>query len=338
MHILQIYRESSPKQSLLNVTVVVLIVSLQCLTLYSDHVLGLIKSIPLDQQLSSDAQRTVAIRFFMRSTQVEYTARLPVGLTYKVTELITTRERERESDVKVLGIYFSAGELTSVQNCQNLSVLLYSVMSLTIVISIIFWSAWFMVGQSKKIFKRAILLAIVANSLTCSTVVVIWTYCTILPCFFDFLALEGGVLFEVNPGYTSQFIASQFLHTLLSISLCWIESCSQNDCVVVADTSFIDKFPTDCKGVRRIEKGFLLLEGLKNAGISFCGTSQLSKTGNAARKHTTIAPLSTESFDGDGASLVLNRADNKRYCVCIDKEKLEIAEQFLKLELMMLKL
>ena len=51
MHILQIYRESSPKQSLLNVTVVVLIVSLQCLTLYSDHVLGLIKSIPLDQQL-----------------------------------------------------------------------------------------------------------------------------------------------------------------------------------------------------------------------------------------------------------------------------------------------
>ena len=138
-----------------------------------------------------------------------------------------------------------------------------------------------MVGQSKKIFKRAILLAIVANSLTCSTVVVIWTYCTILPCFFDFLALEGetikhcsfaklllvellnnfllwllikcllyklttmfyagGVLFEVNPGYTSQFIASQFLHTLLSISLCWIESCSQNDCVVVADTSFIDK-------------------------------------------------------------------------------------------------
>ena len=40
-------------------------------------------------------------------------------------ELVAAKESESEVDLKVLGIYFTPGEVKSVQNCRSLSSFLY---------------------------------------------------------------------------------------------------------------------------------------------------------------------------------------------------------------------
>ena len=89
----------------------------------------------------------------------------------------------------------------------------------------------------------------------------------------------------------------------------------------------------------------MLLEGLKNAGFSFCGTAQQSDNGNAAVKCNKTSPLSTESFDCDtlgrrsnDISHLLHKTYSKEYRLFMDKGNVETAETFMKIDLMMLKL
>ena len=97
--------------------------------------------------------------------------------------------------------------------------------------------------------------------------------------------------------------------------------------------------------MKRIDKGFLLLKGLKNAGFSFCGTSQHSDHENTTVKYNKISPNSTESFDCDtpgrkstDISHPLHKTYGKECRVFMDEGNIEIAKTFMKIDLMMLKL